>query len=93
MKNAIYFVNYTTTGDYRTTGIKLFYKLKDAKAFMSLSSSKGFLTRQDNKGTRLLRFYGGLQPSAQQLREIETITGLDYDTVSVIAAKAHRGAL
>ena len=83
MASPLWVVNYTVTGNMRVTDTKLFTRLKDCNAFIeSEPMASGFITRIGTDSTTLVRFFRGFKPSAQQTREIETITGLTWDEIA-----------
>lgn len=78
MKSVIYFVNYSCANKNRSVECRLFSKLKDAKEF--IKDKHGYIVRQGGHTMKLI-YKNNFDPSATEVKKIESICKLSWDEV------------
>ena len=82
-KDVSYIVNYSNSNTQRTTRLKSFPLLKEARVF-AMSQMNGYIIRHTDSECKLVEFFGKFKPSAQEQSQIDAIVD-NISTVDNIA--------
>ncbi|WP_019584531.1 hypothetical protein [Thioalkalivibrio sp. ALE16] len=93
--DTMWFVNYSDTNPGRTTSVKLFPSLEDARAFAHAVPERGgyiLMIEGDSsvfsvaESCEFVEFFGNFDPSAQEGARIEALVGSSLQSFQTVAA-------
>ena len=71
-RDVTYIVNYSNSNLQRTTKVESFPRLREAREFAA-DQLGGYIVRHTDESCRLMEFFGGFEPSAQEEDQIKAI--------------------
>ncbi|ADC73197.1 hypothetical protein TK90_2711 (plasmid) [Thioalkalivibrio sp. K90mix] len=93
--DTMWFVNYSDTSPGRTTNVKLFPSLEDARAFAhAVPGRAGYILMIEGDSSvfsvaescEFVEFFGNFEPSAQEGARIEALVGSSPQSFQTVAA-------